>query len=241
MFLKKAHVPCILLGLLWSFNSYANFASTDFVRASLDALHADFNRKINESNLNTNVSITNLQQHIITHNIGEIFQGGIIFYLDKSQQHGLMASLEDLLDAGIEWRNGEAGDRTVNAKSKGLGSGETNTRLIIAEQTIDDQEGQFAASIAANYQITADGKTSCKAAMTAQEVCFGGWYLPSAYELLLLYTSLKQQGLGDLADAPYWSSSEDSTTEAWLIDFSDGQAQVSEKSNLARIRAIRSF
>ena len=173
---------------------------------------------------------------IVTHHIGEIFQGGVVFYVDKTQQHGLMVSLDDL-GHGIEWRNGEGGDRTVNAKAQGLGAGETNTRLIIAQQTIDQQEGQFAALVAANYQILADGKSPCATTITADSACYGGWYLPSVYELMLLNTNLK----GQLSDTAYWSSTEASTTEAWLVDFRSGEAQISEKSTSAHVRAIHAF
>lgn len=178
---------------------------------------------------------------IITHRIGELFQGGLIFYVDASRQHGLMTSLIDLVPEGIEWRNGEGGDRTVNAQAKGLGAGENNTRLIISQQTIDQQEGLFAALIAANYQISADGVSPCPANMTVTLPCFGGWYLPSVYELVLLHTNLKHLGLGQLTDTVYWSSTENNTTQAWLVDFSSGEPRISDKSMPAQVRAIHAF
>lgn len=48
-----------------------------------------------------------------------------------------MVSLTDLIPEGIEWRNGDGGGKIINAKAQSLGSGEMNTRLIVAEQTID--------------------------------------------------------------------------------------------------------
>ena len=177
---------------------------------------------------------------IITHKIGDIFQGGMVFYVDASQQHGLIASLADASKNRVEWRNGEGGDRRVNAQAQGLGAGETNTRLIVAEQTVDEQEGQFAALMAANYQVTESG-SPCLPTLSVTTPCYGGWYLPSAFELMLLYTNLKQSGLSDFGEEAYWSSTETSATEAWLLDFGSGQSASSDKSTLAHVRAIHNF
>lgn len=225
--LKQTYLRVILVSVLPLNCAFANYASTDYVKASIQALLGEFNAKITETNTHTTTGMERLQERIerlpiITHHIGERFQGGIIFYVDASRQHGLMAALADLGEEGIEWRNGDSGDKTVNAQAQGLGSGEANTRLIIAEQTIDEQDGQFAALLAANYQITADGTTPCAPSMTASALCYGGWYLPSAVELGLLYTNLKTKGLGNLSETAYWSSTEASTTTAWRIDFSNG-------------------
>lgn len=69
----------------------------------------------------------------------------------------------------------------------GIGAGEGNTRLIISQQTIDHQRGLFAALLAANYRVLADGETPCPIPVPATIVCYGGWYLPSAHELSLLH------------------------------------------------------
>ncbi len=177
---------------------------------------------------------------IITHQIGEVFQGGMVFYVDNSQQHGLMVSLTDVGNP-VEWRNGEGGDHMTNATAQGLGSGESNTRLIIAQQTIDQQEGQFAALAAGNYHISADGISPCATPISATTPCFGGWYLPSIDELILLHSNLKPLGLVELKEDLYWSSTEGETTQAWLADFATGESFIRDKSTLARIRAIHAF
>lgn len=177
---------------------------------------------------------------IVTHQVGEMFQGGMVFYVDATQQHGLIVSLTDL-GQPIEWRNGEGGDRVTNAQGQGLGSGETNTRLVISEQTIDQQDGDFAALRAANYAVLADGTTPCPATLTASQTCYGGWYLPSVYELVLLHSALKPLGLAALQDAPYWSSTELNTTQALSVDFLSGELKVHDKAFASAVRAIHSF
>ncbi|MBA2711021.1 MAG: DUF1566 domain-containing protein [Tatlockia sp.] len=217
-----------------SLSAFTNPASTAYVDGKIVALRNELVPQFTSLFNGLTSSINQLP--LVTHQIGEIFQGGLIFYVDNSRQHGLMVSLNDL-EPAIEWRNGEGGDRTVNARALGLGAGETNTRLIIAEQTIDEQEGQFAALRAANYQISADGKTPCAEPIAADSLCYGGWYLPSLQELLLLQANLKNA----LSNTAYWSFTEASMTEAWLVDFSSGQALISEKSTSASVRAIHAF
>lgn len=240
--------PCVVFGVVvgivsstTAFSFSNNPASTDYVKESLNHLNKELVAQITALNTQISLEMSQVKHHIVTHHIGDIFQGGMIFFVDSSEQHGLMVSLMDLIPDGIEWRNGEGGDRITNANAQGLGSGEMNTRLIVAEQTIDQQEGKFAALLASNYQIASDGYSPCETTMTASSVCYGGWYLPSSYELMLVHANLKTAGLGQLADAPYWSSTEASTTDAWLIDFSSGHADVSEKSTPAHVRAIHTF
>ncbi|WP_182352934.1 hypothetical protein [Legionella sp. PC1000] len=69
----------------------------------------------------------------------------------------------------MQWRNGPSGNKVTNARADGIGAGETNTRVIIAEQTIDNQKGTFAALKAVSFQVLSDGITPCQTpiAMTA--------------------------------------------------------------------------
>lgn len=176
------------------------------------------------------------------HALGENYRGGIIFYLDESRQHGLIASKIDIHTGGVQWRNGAAGNKVTNARSDGIGAGETNTRLIIAEQTIDNQSGQFAALIAANFQVKADGHTPCQTPATTEKVCYGGWYLPSAFELQLLQRNLQDNKKAHFIPDYYWSSTEASVSKAWLVNFATGEPIPSSKSNtFGQIRAIAHF
>lgn len=177
-----------------------------------------------------------------THQLGEEYRGGLVFYMDESGQHGLIASKIDVNEQGIQWRNGAAGNKVTNARGDGIGAGETNTRLIIAQQTIDNQNGLFAALLASNFQVLDDGVTPCKTPIAAGRVCYGGWYLPSAFELQLLHKNLHQNNLSSFAPEFYWSSTEAGVASAWLINFSSGEISASSKSNtIGRVRAISRF
>lgn len=177
-----------------------------------------------------------------THQIGEEYLGGLVFYVDDTGQHGLIASKMDINSQGIQWRNGASGNKVTNARADGIVAGETNTRLIIAQQTVDNQKGLFAALVATQFQVLADGVTPCKTPIAQDNLCYGGWYLPSAFELQLMYRNLHETNLSSFAPEYYWSSTEANAANAWLINFSTGELIVSNKSNtLGRVRAITHF
>jgi hypothetical protein len=111
----------------------------------------------------------------------------------------------------------------------GLYAGKFNTERIINNQFT----GIYAAQICANYQ----GDN------------FGDWYLPSKYELNLMYLNIGKgnfYGLGNVggfADNFYWSSTESTnSTAAWMQDFNFGFPNENGKLNGAvYIRAVRAF
>jgi hypothetical protein len=177
------------------------------------------------------------------HQIGEMVHGGIVFWLDDTGDHGLVVSKTDVNEGrGLQWRNGDSGNKTTNAKGDGLFAGEGNTQIIIAQQTIDQQAGSFAALLAHNYRVSADGETPCKTPISVNTVCFGGWYLPSAYELTLVRSTIGQQGLASFAPDYYWSSTEATSSTAWMLNFATGETVANPKSStLGQIRAISRF
>ena len=148
--------------------------------------------------------------------IGQSYQGGIIFWLDATGQHGLIAATADQ-STGIQWYNGTY--TTTNAVSDGIGAGMYNTERIIANQST----GSYAAQLCANYQGGG----------------YGDWYLPSKYELNLLYA--QRFAVGGFASAYYWSSTEDNTTNAWGQGFDDGTRATTNKDYTYYVRAVRAF
>lgn len=118
--------------------------------------------------------------------------------------------------------------RVTNATGDGVGAGKMNTSLIIAMQTNDNTAGSFAALLCANLVITSGG------------VDYGDWYLPSKYELNLMF--LQKATIGNFTNNIYWSSTEVSNVFAWLQRFSDGiQFNNSTKGIQYSVRAVRAF
>lgn len=216
----------------------ANPASTDYVNQriseAVNTLTSTLKSEINR--LATQIT----SQHIPTHALGERYQGGVIFFVDDSGLHGLIAALSDANKGeGIQWQNGVSGEKIVNARANGIGAGESNTRLIISQQTVDDQDGNFAALAALNYSVLADGTTPCPYSVTPSMMCYGGWYLPSLYELDLMRRNLTSKY--QLASLPYWSSTESSVTESWAEEVVGTPLLLDKSTGIAHVRAIRSF
>jgi len=148
--------------------------------------------------------------------IGDSYQGGIIFWLDATGQHGLIAATADQ-STGLQWYNGTY--TTTNAVRDGIGAGMYSTERIIANQSGSD----YAAQLCANYQGGG----------------YGDWYLPSKYELNLLY--LQKTAVDGLASDYYWSSTDFNIAGAWGQYFSDGVQFGRGKADAGYVRAVRSF
>ena len=218
--------------------SYASPASTEYVNRHVSEAVYELKSYI-KNELSTLVTQVN-NQRIAMHRIGELYQGGVIFYVDESQIHGLIAAKVDAVNGeGLQWQNGISGEKMVNARANGIHAGEHNTRLIISQQTVDDQNGVFAALAASNYSVLEDGVTLCKAVVNPSHRCYGGWYLPSIYELDLMRRNLSSPY--SLAAAPYWSSTESSVTESWAEEVAGSPMLLDKSWSNARVRAIRTF
>ena len=149
--------------------------------------------------------------------IGMSYGGGIIFYIDGTGQHGLIAATSDQ-SADIQWYNGSY--IVTGATATAIGTGNANTNTIVAVQGA----GSYAASLCANLVL--DG--------------YADWYLPSKDELNELY--LNKTAVGGFASAYYWSSSEYDTTYAWIQTFANGsQNNYYAKANPNYVRAVRAF
>ena len=159
------------------------------------------------------------------HFIGESYGGGIVFYVYDNGQHGLIAATADQ-STGIQWYNGIV--RYTGTTGDGLNAGAMNTALIVATQLADNQTGNFAAKVCADYSVTVGGTT------------YGDWYLPSKHELNLLY--LQKTVVGGFNNMGYyWSSSEFASLFAWYQDFYDGYQGYNIKDYTSYVRAVRAF
>jgi len=149
--------------------------------------------------------------------IGQEYGGGIIFYIDSSGEHGLIAAPIDQSDSAV-W-----GCETI--------------KIIGAEGT----------SIGSGLQNTIDIVNGCSAQDIAARICydlilndFDDWFLPSKEELNLMY--LNKNIIGNFTNGPYWSSSEHEIHHAaWCQNFSIGEQTIYDKYRAYYVRAIRAF
>jgi hypothetical protein len=184
-----------------------------------------------QQNLLPTKSVTN--QSTISdcgHYIGQNFGGGIIFYLDASGCHGLIASATDQILL-TRWENTTL--INTGAYADGIGAGEGNTKMIMYKQEPVGGGVRYAAKICDELVIGA----------------YSDWYLPSKYELNVMFYSIGQGALspntniGGFPEAWYWSSTEFDKDNAWRQAFYVGldyQVYSSKFYDFA-VRAIRAF
>lgn len=199
--------------------------------------------------------------------IGEMAEGGIVFYIDETGKHGLVASLEDLSNQAIEdtiydmflnysiisgyrWcKNSSYGTYQCNvyvgADESGLGFGLPNTTAII------------------NFHETDDDYISAAEAIVNTEINgYSDWYLPSQAELTEMFSTIGPppptsfetfssiSNLNSLCS--YWSSTElvssNNYSSAIVVGYeqdSNGKITLRSdyvgKSEIRLVRPIRSF
>ncbi|MDB9989901.1 DUF1566 domain-containing protein [Flavobacteriales bacterium] len=162
--------------------------------------------------------------------IGDSYQGGIVFYLDSNNLGGLIAAPTDQSNAA-EW--GCQGTK-ISAGGTVIGIGNQNTIDIEAGCTTVGT----AADICAN--LTLGG--------------YSDWFLPSKDELNEMWKNLADSdgdgtntgpsdpnNLGSFANLAYWSSSETDNDEAWGQIFDLGIQDYGDKVTTVYVRAVRAF
>ncbi len=73
-----------------------------------------------------------------TYSVGDFAQGGVVFWVDETGEHGLVAAKKDQ-STGVRWYAGTYG--TTRATGDGPFSGELNTSIIIAAQVAIGDDG----------------------------------------------------------------------------------------------------
>lgn len=160
--------------------------------------------------------------------IGAQIGGGIVVavFNDSGVNKALVASLTNL-STGIQWTIPAFQTTLIGATAQSYYDGLTNTNAIIA-QTGASATTSYAAGIA---RLFAGGG-------------FSDWYLPSLWELNMMYNSaaivnkiLVANGFGA---GGYWTSTENTANSAWNLTFSFGTFDNSAGKNFGRsVRAVR--
>ena len=177
---------------------------------------------------------------------GEAF-GGIVFYIDGSGNHGLVAANNDITDgaysnssggnSGFAWGCSDGNDIS-GAEGTVIGTGYQNTLDIVNWSESQDCSPMYGPETAAD-----------KCSEYTYE-SYNDWYLPSKDALLLMYNNIGPGAdIGNVGlfteGKSYWSSSEGDVNNntAWSVIYYSftGIASDTGKNNPNQVRPIRSF
>ena len=154
--------------------------------------------------------------------------GGHIFFVDYNDQYAGFNYLEAAPVSCEETRAWSSANTAVTATrgwaADAVGQGQANTTAILAVFTADTSTNN-----AAKYADSLDcgSKTD--------------WWLGSLGEMMLMYTNLRQAGVGGFSTAFYWGSSELGASVAWYQDFGTGGQNASPKTITYYVRPVRAF
>lgn len=149
------------------------------------------------------------------HTLGEWYGGGTVFYLYDNGLHGLIAAHEDQ-STSAKWSIGTGPGSTL-AYRNGIGASGNTISMISATG------------------ISSPAALSC---VKYNGGDFGDWYLPSKYELNIMY---QNKNFIDNLSMWYWSSTESGSNEAWVQNLKTGGQFSTPKANAYHVRAIRIF
>lgn len=155
--------------------------------------------------------------------IGDLIQGGVLFYIDETGEHGLVVALEDI--GSYEW-----GCFGIDVLSQ-YGDGMQNT-LNIINSGCETEDGDITAA-----QATYDAIINN----------YDDWYLPNYFELDMIYSSVGQGStngnVSGLLNTRYWSSRESNSGQAYVFNMGNYNNVMEDflKSSKYMVRPIRSF
>jgi len=170
------------------------------------------------------------------HYVGELYGGGVVFWVDQTGNHGLICSMIDN-STGLIWTTAAYQSTTVPGGALSDWDGQANTTAIVAQAGAGTT---YAAGLCDVY-TNVDYGTGV----------YSDWYLPSRGELNDLWNNIKavQKALdsdGNPATTAiekdyYWSSSEYVGNYAWYFSFYYGYSSTNYKYGTGYVRAVRAF
>jgi hypothetical protein len=152
-----------------------------------------------------------------TYTIGQKFGGGVIFYIDKTGEHGLIAARFDQSNDAT-W--GKSVDRSNNPVGLGIGTGALNTKKILEDGMIDASGAAYICS-----SLTLGGVKD--------------WFLPSLFEMQLIFQNKNK--IGGFSNKYYWTSSVSGNVNVWIINLFDGSTCFNGANQATCVRAVRAF
>ena len=164
----------------------------------------------------------------LTYSIGDVVNGGVVFWLDSTSQHGLVCAFSDVANT-VEW--GCYGIDLPNVPNVPYNGGNPSG---------------LGAEIGDGFNNTNNILNDCPTAPAALAARSLGldWFLPSAKELNQMYVNRETlEGVSGFTafSNSYWSSTEYNSSVAWSQSFDNGNQNASNKGYAYDVRAVRAF
>jgi len=167
--------------------------------------------------------------------VGQICPEGIIFRLDATGNHGLMASTE-IFNTGIT--------RSINkeidtfARVDGFNAGKRDTKLLLAVRP-GNKSVDYSKMAAANYSLWE--KVQLLFSKSPTKNGYDDWYLPSRFELKLLYENLQKIGVPGFTSIQFLDIEAIGKIDPWVeAEFNDANPFTYENDSIY-VLPIRSF
>lgn len=217
-------ISVILNNSAW--NSYV-YSANDLLRVSYNSIVLSVER------MEVAIAKQSLQG---AHYVGELYGGGVVFYVDHTGNHGLICSMVDV-GSSVAWSD-VTGTTVPAPGALSDWDGLTNSTAIVAQST-----ATIAADLCFNYTNDAGYIGGAK----------DDWYLPSRGELNHLWNNLYQvqkalESDGNsfttiLRKSYYWASTEADANRGYAINFLDGSQITIVKTTTTNyyVRAVRAF
>ena len=172
--------------------------------------------------------------------------GGIIFFVDYND---LYAGLNYLEAAPVGWGNGiTVNEGGLTGETTGSSTVDPLMKWCSSTSSLLGLNAWSNSAVGAGASNTSTADTTCTGgAIQAASDYAGGsksdWFLPSVGEAMLMYTNLRQAGVGGFAPFNYWSSSEVAADVAWVQNFKGGAQDYGDfgKSHVRYVRPVRAF
>ena len=163
-----------------------------------------------------------------TYSIGDVVNGGVVFWVDSTGQHGLEAAFSDV-STTVQW-------------------GCNDTDLLNVPNVInnDGNPTGLGAEIGDGFNNTNNILKDCPSAPAALAARSYGpdWFLPSINELKQMYmskTTLEAVSGFTAFGNYYWSSTEYDYHTVFVQNFSSGGQVYDVKNGTNAVRAVRAF
>jgi len=166
------------------------------------------------------------------HYIGELYGGGVVFWVDNTGQHGLIISM---IDINSSQKYSNISSTPIGQTARSDWDGMTNSNAIVG------QAGHTASAAQQCLDYTNEDYGTG---------IFSDWYLPSKTEFNDLRKNMKAVSKtldtdGYPATTPlnwlYWTSTESNAENAWTYQWWPGKTYVDSKSLQYQVRAVRAF